>query len=73
MPCGRTNLNYTVSSTQVLSLKGSNRTLNGVTPWPVGSNKVPHMKASPEIQSPSYFTSQAFILHKLSKVVSVPN
>jgi hypothetical protein len=34
--CGRTNLNYTGSSTQVLSLKGSNRTSNGVTPWPVG-------------------------------------
>jgi hypothetical protein len=30
--CGRTNLNYTGKS----SLKGSNRTSNGVTPWPVG-------------------------------------
>jgi hypothetical protein len=33
---GRTNLNYTGSSTQILSLKGSNRTSNGVTPWLVG-------------------------------------
>jgi hypothetical protein len=34
--CGRTNLNYTDSSMQVLSLKGSHRTSNGVTSWPVG-------------------------------------
>jgi hypothetical protein len=33
--CGRTNLNYTSSSTQVLS-QGLQRTSNGVTPWPVG-------------------------------------
>jgi hypothetical protein len=34
-PCGRTNLNYTSSSTQVLS-QGLQRASNGVTPWPVG-------------------------------------
>jgi hypothetical protein len=34
--CGRTNLNYTGSSTRVLSLKGSNCTSNGIIPWPVG-------------------------------------
>jgi hypothetical protein len=33
--CGRTNLNYTGSSTQVLS-QGLQRASNGVTPWPVG-------------------------------------
>jgi hypothetical protein len=33
--CGRTNLNYTGSNTQVLS-QGLQRTSNGVTPWPVG-------------------------------------
>jgi hypothetical protein len=33
--CGRTNLNYTGSSTQVLS-RGLQRTSNGVTPWPIG-------------------------------------
>jgi hypothetical protein len=33
--CGRTNLNYIGSSTQVLS-QGLQRTSNGVTPWPVG-------------------------------------
>jgi hypothetical protein len=32
--CGRTNLNYTGSSTQVHS-QGLKRTSNGVTPWPV--------------------------------------
>jgi hypothetical protein len=34
-PCGRTNLNYTGSSTQVLS-QGLQRASNSVTPWPVG-------------------------------------
>jgi hypothetical protein len=33
--CGRTNLNYTGSSTQILS-QGLQRTSNGVTSWPVG-------------------------------------
>jgi hypothetical protein len=33
--CGRTNLNYSGSSMQVLSFKGSNCTSNGVNPWPV--------------------------------------
>jgi hypothetical protein len=33
--CGRTNLNYTGSSTQVLS-QGLQHASNGVTPWPVG-------------------------------------
>jgi hypothetical protein len=33
--CGSTDLNYTDSSTQVLS-QGLQRTSNGVTPWPVG-------------------------------------
>jgi hypothetical protein len=32
--CGRTNLNYTGSSTQVLS-QGLQCTSNGITPWPV--------------------------------------
>jgi hypothetical protein len=35
MTCGRTNLNYTGSNTQVLS-QGLQRTSNGVIPWPVG-------------------------------------
>jgi hypothetical protein len=33
--CGRTNLNYTGSSTQVHS-RGLQRTSNGIIPWPVG-------------------------------------
>jgi hypothetical protein len=33
--CGRTNLNYTGSNTQVRS-QGLQCTSNGVTPWPVG-------------------------------------
>jgi hypothetical protein len=65
--CGRINLNYTGSSTQVLS-QGLQRASNGVSPWPVGlrpdkppnagSNRIPRMKASPEIQMPTIFTSQ---------------
>jgi hypothetical protein len=33
--CGRTNLNYTGSSTRVHS-RGLRRTSNGIIPWPVG-------------------------------------
>jgi hypothetical protein len=33
--CGRTNLNYTGSSTRVHS-RGLQRTSNGIIPWPVG-------------------------------------
>jgi hypothetical protein len=34
-PCGRTNLNYTGSSTEVHS-RGLQRASNGIIPWPVG-------------------------------------
>jgi diadenosine tetraphosphatase ApaH/serine/threonine PP2A family protein phosphatase len=33
--CGRTNLNYTGSSTRV-HFRGLQRTSNGIIPWPVG-------------------------------------
>jgi hypothetical protein len=33
--CGRTNLNYTGSSTRVHS-RGLQHALNGIIPWPVG-------------------------------------
>jgi hypothetical protein len=75
--CGRTNLNYTSSNTQVLSqglqsyFKQCNPLVCRVTsdkPPKAGSNKVPRTKASPEIQLPSYFTSQAFILQEFPKV-----
>jgi hypothetical protein len=33
--CGRTNLNYTGSSTRVHS-RGLQRASNGIIPWPVG-------------------------------------
>jgi hypothetical protein len=35
--CGRTNLNYTGSSTRVHS-KGLQRASNGIIPWPVGQH-----------------------------------
>jgi hypothetical protein len=57
--CGRTNLNYTGSSTRVLTERLP-RTSNGIKllvcrvrpdkPPNSGSNKVPHTKVSPEIQ-----------------------
>jgi hypothetical protein len=80
--CGRTNLNYTGSSTRG-HFCGLQRASNSIIPWPVGkrpdkppnagSNKVPHTKTRPEIRTPSHFTSQARILYESLKVTSVSN
>jgi hypothetical protein len=74
--CGRTNLNYTGSSTRVPS-RGLQRTSNGTIPCSVGLRpdkppiqdqiRLPHTKVSLEIQSPSYFTSQRNYFTRVSK------